>query len=255
MHSTNFHYNGFDSEEFGVYMVNLDSGLHQTRFLAERSIISESIPNNPIPYVYGVQYQPLRFTLTLATIDQKWTLEQRRAVARWLDTENFEVFLTDEEPEKLYYFMYQGGIDLNYGGELTGYIQVEMVNISPYAYSPIQTYQVDCSLLDITEFIFPNDSDTPLCPELTINKVGNGNVSIVDVTDTVYGKEFKFTGLVDNETVYIDNQHSHIESDIPLTLRYDSFNHNYLEIPRGYRTLRVTGKCKLEFKYQFIIKG
>lgn len=253
MDSIYFHYNGKHSEDIGVYLVNLDSGLKTTRFLAERTIISEQIPDNPIPYVYGVQDSPLNFTLTLSCLDNKWTFEKRREVARWLDTKQFEEFYSEDNPSKRYYFMYEGGIDLTYGGELTGYIQVQMRNISPYTYSPVYTKIIDCSLQDITEFTFTNDGDDLLYPELEIYKVGAGDLSIINFTNG--GKEFKFTGLADKETVYVDNLNHHIESDLGNILRYDNFNHNYLELPTGVNTLKVIGKCRVKIKYQLILKG
>lgn len=248
-----FHYNGINSEDIGVYLVSVDSGLKSTPFLADRTIISEQIPDNPIPYIYGVQYNPLTFNLTLSCLDGKWTLEKRREVARLLDIDQFGEFYSGDNPSKRYYFMYEGGIDLSYNGELKGYIQIQMRNIAPYAFSPVYTKEYDCSLLDTTDILFTNEGDDLLYPELEIYKLGSGDLSIVNFSNG--GNEFKFTGLTDLEKVYVDNLHHHIESDIPLQLRYDDFNNNYLEFVRGENNLRVTGKCKLLFKYQLIIKG
>ncbi|AZV43741.1 hypothetical protein BAOM_3132 [Peribacillus asahii] len=58
------------------------------------------------------------------------------------------------------------------------------------------------------------------------------------------------TGLALNETVYIDNEKKDIESDLPLTYRYDDFNGEYLCLNRGINRLRIFGTCEIQFRYQ-----
>lgn len=253
MDGLNFYFNGKWASDLGITLVSLNSGLKKESFMSEREIISESIPSNPVPYVFGVQNSPKEFTLVLASLTNAWTTAKRREIARWLDTENFEEFYSEDDTNKRYYFMYKGGIDLNYDAELKGYIEVQMLNVSPYAYSPSTSFMLDCTLQSPTLYTFNNDGDMILKPELSIYKVGSGNVSIINNSNN--GKEFKFTGLADKETVYIDNQNPYIQSDIPLTLRYDNFNQNYLELLVGTNNLSVTGSCKITFSYQTLIKG
>lgn len=109
-------------------------------------------------------------------------------------------------------------------------------------------------LLNVTmEFIpvieFNNDGDYSLYPEVWITKVGTGDISLINTTNA--NQEFKFTGLVDTETVYVNCERELIKSDLALTYRYDNFNDKYLEMLRGRNILKVVGNAKLVFRYQF----
>ena len=99
---------------------------------------------------------------------------------------------------------------------------------------------------------FDNQGDDILYPELQIIKFSNGNLTIKNLTNG--GKIFQFNNLVNNEIIYIDNQNRDIISNLYDT-RLDDFNNNYLDLVRGINRLEVVGACKLDFRYQFIIKG
>lgn len=254
MDSIYFYYNGRKSSDLGIYLVNMESGLKTTPYLAEKQILSESIVGNDVPYFFGSQRSPLVFTLTLTCIEEKWTMEKRREIARWLDTSTFEEFYSTDALDKRYYFQYQGGIDFTHNASEDGYIQIEMLNISPYAYSPFQEKRYHLSTITSPTIIeFDNLGDDIVKPELWIKKIGKGDIQIKNLSNG--GQVFKFIDIADLETVYTDNHHRHIESDIPLTYRYDNFNNQYLEIVRGKNRLEVTGACQLLFKYQYVIKG
>lgn len=233
----------------------MDGGLHTRPFLAEKEIITESIPYNDTPYYYGVRYKPLSFKLQLSTLDDSpWTFEKRREIARWLDTSEFEEFYLASNPSQIYYINYQGGIDLTYNGQLFGYLDVEFLNLSPYSHSPIYSHSNDLSDITtptIVEFI--NNGDLPVTPEMQILKIGDGDLSIKNTSDG--GIDFKFSALKNNETIYIDNDLRHISTDIPNTYRLDNFNGNYLSMPRGVNRLEVSGKCEILWRYKFQFKG
>lgn len=254
MDSLGFHYNGRHSSEFGVYMVSLSSGLNKTPYLANKKILSEKIVGNLTPYTFGVDYDSLEFKLVLACIDEKWTDDRRREIARWLDTSAHEEFYADDTPDKYYYFQYQGGVELSHNGLGDGYIEITMLNDSPYAYSPIQERRYDLEHIKTPTVIeFENMGDDLVYPEMWIYNVNKGDLTIRNLSNG--GKDFKFTNIVNKETIYVDNQHRHIETDLTLTYRYDNFNNNYLELVRGVNRLEVTGACHLSFKYQYLIKG
>lgn len=254
MNSIYFYFNGRKSSDLGVYLVNMDSGLKSTRFLSNKEIISESIVGRDKPYVYGQNRTPLTFTLTLTLLNEKWTLDKRREVARWLSTDSFEEFYSTDAVEKRYFFQYVGGIDFTNNAAEDGYIQVEMLNSSPYAYSPFQEKIFNLSSITSPTIIeILNNGDKSVLPEMWLEKIDQGDIEIKNLSNS--GKIFKFTALEDKETVYIDNQNRHIETDIPLSYRHDNFNKEYLELVRGVNRLEVTGTCKIKFRYQYVILG
>lgn len=254
MDSVSFHYNGKNSDDLGIYLVKLETNMVRDPFLGEREIISEQIIGNDQPYLYDTKTSPLKATLTLSLLEGLWTTAKRRAIADWLVTENFELFYSTDDINKRYYLMYEDGIDLFTNGNQQGYIEVSFMNISPYTYSPVYTVDHDLSLISVpTTIQFTNDGDTLLKPEIWITKYGAGDFSIKNLTDG--NREFKFTGLADQEVVYVDNKDRYIESDIPLTYRYDEFNGNFLFLVKGINSLEVTGSAYLSFRYEYELKG
>ncbi len=255
MNSLNFYYNGRHSSEIGVSLVSLNGGMHQTNYLPNKKIFSEKIAGNNTPYVFGSDYDPLEFKLVLACIDgEQWTDSKRREVARWLDTSTFEEFYTEDEPDKYYYFHYQGLVELTRNGVDEGYIEVTMLNDSPYARSPVQEKRYELTNITSPTIIeFENIGDEVIYPEMWIYNMYDGNFQIRNLSNG--GKDFKFINIANAETIYVDNEHHHIETDITLTYRYDNFNNNYLELVRGINRLEVTGACSLLFRYQNYIKG
>ncbi|WP_431785772.1 hypothetical protein [Paenibacillus lactis] len=94
-----------------------------------------------------------------------------------------------------------------------------------------------------------NKGDTPLKPELWITKTGNGDIRIINLTQKQ--EEFVFKDLIDQETVYINNDTEDIETSLVATYRYKNFNDNYMSLPIGLNILRVKGTGNLQFRYEF----
>lgn len=254
MNSTDFYYNGEYSVDKGIYLVKLDSGFITDPFLPESETISDRVPGNDTPYYYETRKRQLRVPLIFSCLEGYWTLEKRREIARWLDTKNYEEFYSADDVDKRYYLKYDGGIDLQTNGNQQGYIEVNFINIDESAYSPIYVDNYDLSTItEPTTIEFNNDGDDDLLPELQILKYGAGDFKITNLTNG--GKVFLFSGLNDQETVYIDNKLRHIETDIPDFSRFDSFNGNYLDLVYGVNTLQIEGAAKLTFRYQYKIKG
>jgi phage-related protein len=122
---------------------------------------------------------------------------------------------------------------------------------SPYTYSPVyitDIYDYSTNPSGVT-LQLTNGGDVECKPEIWITKVGNGDVSIINNTNA--GEEFKFIGLLDGETVYVDCEMEDITTDLDDTYRYSNFNDNYLELVIGVNNLFITGTCKLQFRYSF----
>jgi len=97
--------------------------------------------------------------------------------------------------------------------------------------------------------VFDNKGDVPCTPEIWITKKGNGDFSLINLSNG--NEEFKFTDLIDQETIYVNSERQHIETSLPVTYRYSNFNDHYLKVPVGTNTFRVTGNAQLKFRYQY----
>ena len=96
---------------------------------------------------------------------------------------------------------------------------------------------------------FVNFGDVECKPEIYIEKIGGGDLSIVNISNS--GVEFKFTGLLDEEELEVSNEYEIIKTSLINTYRYNSFNGNFLSFDYGVNNLKVTGTVKFYFKYQF----
>lgn len=99
---------------------------------------------------------------------------------------------------------------------------------------------------------FVNEGDMTIRPEIWITKVGNGDFSIINTSNG--NDEFKFTGLLDGETVYVNGEREDIQTTLALTYRINDFNDNYLDIVRGNNILKIVGNAKVQFRFQFKTK-
>jgi phage-related protein len=255
MDSTSFVYDGIKSEDMGIYLVNMKSGMKEEHFLADRELVSEQVFGNDISYIYGWTNKPLRIVLSLSPLEGLWTTEKRREVSRWLDCGRFAEFYSTDDVNKRYFLLYNGASNLYTNSNQQGYIDIEFMNISPYSFSPVydETYNFSTITLP-TELKITNDGDTILYPqEMWITKYGAGDFSISNATDG--GREFKFTGLADQEVVYVQNQERFIETSLSNTFRYDNFNGNYLRLVYGINTLTITGAAIIRMKYRYELKG
>src|SRR5690606_20219276 len=97
--------------------------------------------------------------------------------------------------------------------------------------------------------VFDNKGVTECTPEIWITMNEAGDFSLINVSKN--NEEFKFVGLANGETVYVNNEREYIETDLLATYRYSNFNDNYLRLPVGKNILKVSGNAKIVFRYQF----
>lgn len=252
--------NGVQLASLNIYVVRLESGLPTAPFLPSQEILEDYAMNNDVPYYFGTKKNPLELDVTFAKINGYWTWDERREFARLLTPDNDDYiefyYHEEDEPIKVYYVKYMGGIDIASTYDRGGYITVHFRCDSPFAYSQTYTRIDNLSSIVTPTLISPtfvNNGDDYLYPELWIEKVGNGDVSIKNITNA--GMIFLLEDLLDGETVYINNEDGSIESSLSDTYRYDNHNGNYIELVRGNNILEITGTCNLQWKYKYKIKG
>lgn len=99
------------------------------------------------------------------------------------------------------------------------------------------------------------DSDDQKIKVTYKEKGSKGNVNVDDTIFNGYWDSYTLTGgddsLLKDETIYIDNENEYIETDLEDTYRYNEFNDNFLKLVRGKNILKISGKCKIKFRYYF----
>lgn len=239
----------FLSSDWGIVNAQVDGGLFEENFIPEREIRETYIRGNSKPYFHGVDWKPLEFSLTFAfmdTFDKSFKNERLRELARWLSKPYYVPFGIAGD-DKVFYVICVDESQVIHNGLSQGYVTVNFRCDAPWAYSKIKTHVLNG--IPETDFVFnfENKGDLDILPEIWIAKNGTGEFKIVNEST---GQEFKFSEILDNEQIYIHNEKEYIETDRPLSYRYDSFNNNFLRIIPGVNVLKFYGACSVRFKYQ-----
>lgn len=116
-------------------------------------------------------------------------------------------------------------------------------------HSSLPTIQNDFTLTFEPVMIFENKGNRNCEPEIWITKLGHGDFSIINTSHN--NETFKFTNLVDQELLYVNNENQDIQTSNPVVYRYKDFNDNYLSFPVGRNVLKISGNAKIKFRYQF----
>lgn len=95
---------------------------------------------------------------------------------------------------------------------------------------------------------FDNKGDKEIYPEVFIEKIGNGDFSIIN---TSYGNyETKLVDLINGEQIYLNGNREQVETNLPFVYRYQNFNDNHLKFVQGENVLRIKGNGKIQFRYE-----
>lgn len=249
-----FSFAGRRSTEFGIYNINVSGGLMEEQVVSSRTINEVSVRDNPKPYFIDTVKEPKKFSLSFSFLETKMTDEMENEVLRWLDVDFYQPLFFSENIDRVFYAMPVEGINYIHNGLRQGYLTLTMRCDSPFGYSheittpwhefikSKPTYK-DTMLLE-------NKGHHPFKPEMWIKKVGNGNITIHNLSNG--SRIFKINNLKDNEEVYVDCEEQIIESSLPNIWRYDDFNDEYLEIVYGKNLLKIDGEAKIKFKYRYI---
>lgn len=250
--SLDFSYAGKYSIHMGLRNVSTKSGLYEETFNANKSIIEEKIPHRSKPYLFGVEYDPLTTPLTFM-FDEKWTDKSIEDVALWLYQNKYQPLYFTNNINRIFYCMPVNDFSIIHNGLKQGYLELTFRCDTFHAYTPTyqETFDFTNNTIDGMDFTFTNKGHLPCQPRMQLTTVDGGEIKIINYSDS--GKEFKFIGLANNETLFIDNENEHIETDLTQTYRFSNFNNQYLSLPRGVNRLKVYGKCKITFQTEFKI--
>lgn len=247
--STHFVYNGVQSQSMGIHLIKDSTGMIERQFFGDREIVSEQVFGNDTPYVYGFKNKPFPVKLQLSPLEGEWTSELKNKVSRWLNNGKYNEFYSMDDAERRYYLTYLSSPTLKLTGTQQGWLDINFENIDCYVRSPYIHKLFDLSTMTSSTIQLANQGGSLLYPEeITIQKIGNGNIEIINLSEG--GRSFKFTGLFDQEIVTIQNKERHIQTNISNTYRHDAFNGNYLRLMYGINQLQVIGACKISLKYQ-----
>ncbi len=247
--SVYFKYDGINSNDEGIWNIKSDSGLYDEALLSSKRVVEDKIEGRHKPYKKYVERDPLEIPVSFY-FSESWNDDQIRRVARWLNQEEYKPLIFESQPNKIYYAMVTDSVDIIHNGLKQGYLTLTFKCDTYHAFSSMhqEIHDLSSNTTSGTTIEFNNQGDIPLSPTVIIQKVGVGDVSIVNNSNG--GKEFKISNLVDTEEVTIDNEYREITTNQVNTQRYTNFNMNWMELLVGVNRLQVYGDCKIAFQYE-----
>lgn len=254
--STQFEYDGINSDVMGVSLISVDNNLVEMPFGYKKSLRKEKIPFKNKHYFFGYDSEPLQLKITIGKLnddDLEWTYDERIKLVQWFYQDGYKPFVSLDNPEVVYYCM---PIDdsLRYDNRLMqGYVTMTLECNSPFASSPtyIDTYDYQINTNNILNIenkcnVFKNYS-----PEIQIEMTNDTSFTITNLTNS--GQVFQFSGLNVGETIYINNEMKQIISSLPNTYRLGNFNKDWLQLVQGINQLQITGNVKVTIRCTYPI--
>lgn len=251
MISTYFIFNGIKSIDMGLHNVKIESGLTSVPWTGGKEIIEEKIRYNRNPIFYGVQNQPIQFTVTFSLLEEKMTDEKKIELARWLFLDEYAEFQTTDYLGKCIHVIAINQIDFMTADNELGYFTVEFrANSSTWFSKPfVQPFDLrNNETSTIIEVQNKSNVEKIHYPELEFEMFGSENLILRNLSNG--GKEFKFTDIHDDEKIYVNNQFRQVISEKPY-YRLGNFNKNWLGLTYGTNRIEVIGKCYLRFRSKF----
>lgn len=237
-------------QEFGLYLVKIDSGITESHFGITQSIIEDSIENIDTPFFYGVKREPFTFQATFVR-QKEWDFKTRLEFNEIVFKRHYQEFISADYPYILYRVICVDEPNKVFFGEQGGYVSLNFRTDSPYAWSPVSVQNYDLSQ-NITKTTIQVENRSNVIdfyyPQMEFTLLEGSDISFKNLTDG--GREFTFTGLIPNETVSIDNQWQVIKTDVPNVYRYVNCNRQWLRLRKGVNYIDITGKCYLSFRLQ-----
>lgn len=240
-------FDGKSSKRAGFMCVQTQDGLYSDPFVASKTINENAVENRDVPYFRSVSSQPLEFDLNLYWLN-KITENGEQLLRQWLNKKTYSEFYFNEYSIRRYFGIMTTGTQ-NYSGADEGFTTLHIRCNSPYAYSPAMSDYINISS-DGINYTLENKGDELMHPYIQLEKIGDGYVSIMNLTNG--GKTCVVDSLKDGETITIDNDNEMIESDIDNVYHADDHNDTWVSLPIGRNRLFIKGECKMKIYWRYV---
>lgn len=258
-----FVFDNIESSDMDLYIMRLESGFVTTPYIGGATIHEERSKNRITPYFYGVERNPIEFTVKMFLVDEnlqpkKWDSQTRFNIAKWLVHDTYKEFQTSDDLGKKYYAILVNEIDLNLINT-QGYFEATFRTNSPFAWSSVFFSEFNLSE-NLTSMIIELENKSNVVkyynPLIEIQLV-NGATGFQLKNLSNNGLIMKFEGLTANETVSIDCQNKIIKSNLFGSNPFSKFNvgmkRYWMDLVYGINQIEVIGTCIVKVKSQYPI--
>lgn len=245
-----FNFDGVWSDTLGLISVNTDGGMFEEIFVADRNIVETEVLGSDRPIFHRLENAPIEFDLTIA-FEDGFDDDKIDYIVRWLFSDYYKPLYFEGREDRVYKCIVSGGSSLIHNGLKEGYFVVTVRCDSAKIYSPIHLSDKITSTSESNLTIF-NDGHYDSYPEISIKKIGDGDVEIINNSDG--GDIFKIINLTDGEDIYIDCERELIETDAIGIYRYENVVGLFTRLIEGNNEIKIIGNCEIQFRYTFKYK-
>ena len=262
-------YRGYSSVDFDlITCLSFESDNGEVNsFLTREAVASESY-RGEFRRIHQMKYTET-FTPKFTFIKQgfgDFNTEEIRKVLRWLTGGANASFLTVyKDDSNVVYFEILGAFSnislYKLGnGRCVGFV-AEFESSAPWAFSPLQTITKTITGTTNNTFNIEVDSDdeeNAIYPRITIQKNGNGDVTITNT----YADQNRQSHLAtlqlknngDKEIITVDGANKVISSSNARIVGDDFVGWSWLPMYNGTNTIAVTGNCTIKFEFRTVVK-
>ncbi len=249
--SVSFTYDGVNSDKYKIINVSHDASFPEEIFMAERDVEMIQIAGRYEPYFIKSKSLPLQIDLQFAFKEGFGTdREHIRNVSKWLFKDYYKPLIFSDMPDKIYYCMYEGDMDLLHNCRDEGLIELVMSNIDPYARSQfMETIWFEPE----DEIVIDNMGDIAVPPIVYIEAMDD------DMDFILYNQtnetRVRFNNLTLGDEIELDLHYGTVEAsngDVDVS-RYENLKIDTLKLDIGTNKLWVVQDdgWKVKLKYQF----
>ena len=245
--SENFTFNGRYSKDLGVSIITFDSNVFNeigTEYKEDIAIEQNTVEYNP--YYVQTPSEIKNVELNLLIYDPstmspiKIEESDLEEIYNWLITDNFVSFISDDDPETIYYFKVIS-IVKNFTFNREGYLTVTFKPYSKYCYRR-KVYKRTVS--NVSTFDINNPFRQDYYPMITI--VNKGDETTINKIN-----DMEIVGLANGEKIIIDNLLKLIQNSNGEN-KFNNCNRKWIKLQGGtFTSITVEGKMDIEFVCEF----
>lgn len=239
-----FNFDGKESRQFNILAVDIGSNLYEEMLAPTRTVNQTQTSKGRIIF-HSVQEEIRTFDLNLA-FEEGFDEELIDDIARWLFVDYYRPLYFEGQEDRVMFAMIVGDSSIIHNGLQQGYFTITIQTNSPYLFSRLKTNTK--TITNTGTIPISNNGHLDVHPELSIKKVGDG-----DLTIGIDGRNVKIINLKNGENIYIDTLREIIETDIVATYRYNNIVSGELEdlfVGYGNKEYKITGSCIFDYRFR-----
>ena len=245
---TKFIFNGVSSDEYNLILVKVgEDGMIPTSIGAGRTPIEDWVINRSIPFYYKTRLEPrtLNITLTLdtsATPTLTWDANTRKNIFNWLYGSFGYKDFQSSDSNYIDKIIFTNPLEFTTADLVNGYITLSAQSL-PNRYTPIQTTTLNISSTPITTSVnslqnmMSLQGDYYFYPRIIATIGSSQSLRIVNNSDS--GRVFEVTGLVNGETITVDNELKILSATSSSNLISKLTNKNWFRLKNGTNSLTI----------------